>query len=586
MSNRVSYALVVVLLLLAALLRFANLGTLPPGFSDAELDNIRIAETVRQGRVEAFYPVLGEGREGLYQGLVTIATGTGGGLIGYRILSIWLGMVTLALVYALGKRLFGALAGLAAVALLAVSMFPIILARSVTPETALPLFVTAVLLALAYSLAVSGEQPNIQSRTAAFAALGILLGLGFYLHPISFVVTLFSMLFIVSVVFTRRSMSRRTLSYTWFAVVIMIVIATPYVISSLQRPELAAAGRLIVNDPTKSLLDSFTSGLNGWFFVGDSNPAVNLPGRPLIDLVSGLFVIVGLVMALRGWRHSRYALILLALLFLIPPALLAPSSPNFLAFAPLLPLIALLFGLGVTTILGSLPRSSRSVAVIGLVLLLGFNVAWASRDMFTNWANLPEMQTAYNVRLGQLAHYIDQTAATTPTVICTANLNPQNNPVNLTNTQILALMMHREDVILRYADCGTALILTEGGSREQVILTEASGLVGVNPYLREWLDQGELINHDGLPQDAVIILDVADVLANRIGAFTTTAPVAFDLQTRGGGQQVIPPPVRFGGNIAFLGYDHTWASTYTPGDVVPVTTYWRVDGTVPADLRL
>ena len=199
MSNRVSYALVVMLLLLAAMLRFVNLATLPPGFSNAEIDDIRITETVRQGRVEVFYPLHGEGREGLYQSFLAAATGTGGGLLGYRIFSVWIGMITLALVYALGKRLYGALAGLAAVGLLAVSMYPIILSRMVAPETMLPLFVTAVLLALAYSLSVYGEQSHMPTRTAAFAALGILLGLGFYLHPISFVVALMSMLFIVTV---------------------------------------------------------------------------------------------------------------------------------------------------------------------------------------------------------------------------------------------------------------------------------------------------------------------------------------------------------------------------------------------------
>jgi hypothetical protein len=577
---------VVVLLLLAAGLRFTDLGSLAPGFSNAEIDDIRIAETVRQGRVEVFYPLRGEGREGLYQALLMVETSTGGGLIGYRILSVWLGMLTLALIYALGKRLFSPLAGLAATALLAVGMFPVILSRTVTPETVLPLFVTAVMLALAYSMAVSGDQPNVQSRTAAFGALGILLGLGFYLHPISIVVALFSTLFIVTVVFARRSMSRRALSYTWFAVVIMIVIATPYVISSIQRPELAAAGRLLVNDPGKSVLDSIGAGINGWFTLGDSNPEFNLPGRPLIDLVSGVFVIIGLLVALRGWRHSRYALVLLALLFLTPSALLAVNSPNFLATAPLLPLVALFFGLGVTTIYSGFPRNTRIIGALALVALLAFNVIWVTRDLFTRWSNLPEMQAAYNTRLGQIARYIDQTAANTPTVICTSNLRPQNNPVSLTNTQMLALMMHREDVTLRYADCGTALIFTGGGSREQVILAESSGLAGVNPYLRDWLSTGEILNQPRLPQDAVVIVNVADGLANQIGTFMTTAPVAFDLQIPGGTQELATPPIRFGGNITFLGYDRTWANTYAPGDVVPVVTYWRVDGQVPPDLRL
>ncbi len=585
MSNRVSYALAVALLLLAAVLRCVDLATLPPGFSASEINDIRIAETARQGRIEVFYDLNGQGREGLYQTFVMATTGAGGGLIGYRILSVWLGMITLALVYVLGKRLFGSLAGLAALALLAVGMFPIVLARSVTPEAMLPLFVTAVMLALALALPVYGDRPPTPPKTAAFAALGVLLGLGFYLHPVSFLMTLFSMFFIASVILTRRNLTRRMLSFTWFAVVVMIVIATPYLSSSLQRPELAAARRLLTDDPTQGFMQSFIAGFNGLFFVGDQSAAVNVPGRPLVDLFSGLLIVVGLVVTIRYWRQARCALLLIALIFLLPVTLHAPNSPNFLALSPLLPLLALFFGLGVTTLYSSFPRSTRIVAVFGLVALLAFNIVWATRDIFVNWVRLPEMQETYNARLGQLAHYIDQTAGTTPTAICTSNFRPQINPVRLTNLQQLALMMHRRDAVLRYADCGTALILTEGGDREQVILSDPSAFAGVNPYLQTWLSQGIILDAPNLPPNSVIRLNVADLLANRIGGFMSTAPATFAPEAPDG-SQVVFPPVRFGGNITFLGYEQSWAPTYHPGDVIPVVTYWRVDGVLPSDLRL
>ncbi len=600
MSNRLSYTFAICLLLLAAGLRLSQIATLPPGFSASEITDIRIAETVRQGRVEVFYNVHGQGREGLYQTLLTAVSSPGGGLIGYRILSVWLGMLTLALIYALGSRLFGNLAGLSALALMSVTMLPIILSRMVAPELILPLFVTAVLLALALSLPVFSAAPQRGAeeddstsapKTAAFGALGLLLGLGFYLHPISFPVALLSMTFIVYMIVTRRPFTRRTLSFTWFAVVVMIVIATPYVISSLQRPMLAAAGRLFADDPNRNLLQTLAAGFNGLFFVGDSNPALNLPGRPLIDLVSGVILIVGVVSALRCWRQARCVLLLIALVFIAPFALLAAGSPNFLAYAPLLPLIALFFGLGVTTLYSSVRGASRIVAVVGLIALLAFNVVWVVRDLFVNWAQQPQMQQVYNARLGELAHYLDLTTADTPAVLCTATLKPQNNPVSLTTTQMLALMMHRQDVTLRYADCGSALILTEGGSREQVVLTEPDDAAGVNPYLQPWLNQGQIVNQPDLPADSVIVLDVTDSLAQRVGSFMTTAPVAFETApTEGDNTAAAPtlaaPPIRFGGNITFLGYDHDWAATYAPGDVVPVVTYWRVDGYVPPDLRL
>ncbi len=214
-----------------------------------------------------------------------------------------------------------------------------------------------------------------------------------------------------------------------------------------------------------------------------------------------------------------------------------------------------------------------------------FNVVWTTRDLFQNWGVLPSMQQAYNVRLGELAHYIDLTADTVPTVICTPDLKPQVNPVTLNNGQLLALMMHRQDVVLRYADCGSALILTGGGSKEQVIFSDPSGIEGVNPSLRSWLGQGEIVDRPDIPPQSVVELEVADTLAQRIGSFMTTSPASFAPESPGGAQ-VVAPPVRFGGNITFLGYEHSWADSYHPGDVVPVITYWRVDGDVPPHLRL
>ncbi|HVU10521.1 MAG TPA: hypothetical protein VHD90_04555, partial [Phototrophicaceae bacterium] len=321
------------------------------------------------------------------------------------------------------------------------------------------------------------------------------------------------------------------------------------------------------------------------FFVGDSNPLLNLPGRPLIDLVSGVIMIIGVIVTLRWWRQARCALLLIALVFIVPTALHAPSSPNFLAYAPLLPLIALFFGVGVSTLYHSLPRGSRRIAALGLIALLAFNLVWVTRDFFTNWVALPDMQSAYNVRLGELAHYIDLTAGQTPTVICTSDLKAPTNPIILTNTQLLALMMNRQDAVLRYADCGSALILTDGGNLEQVILSDPTGINAVNPTLQTWLAQGTMLSQANLPPQSVIRLQVADALANHIGSFMTTAPIRFDPQA-GGDQQVAAPPLTFGGNLTFLGYEHSWAPTYSPGDVVPVTTYWRVDGVVPSDLRL
>jgi hypothetical protein len=184
-----------------------------------------------------------------------------------------------------------------------------------------------------------------------------------------------------------------------------------------------------------------------------------------------------------------------------------------------------------------------------------------------------------------IAHYLDENADDLPTVVCTPVLHPPNAPPELTNTQLLALMMHRTDAALRYADCGSGLIFTQGGALEQVIVPEAGALRRMPPYLLDWVDDGQVITSAKLPPDSVVLLDVESRLANTIGALTTTAPAAYAPESPGG-MDVVAAPVRFGGNVTFLGYVPNWADSYAPGDSMVIMTFWRVDGIVPSDLRL
>ena len=144
-------------------------------------------------------------------------------------------------------------------ALLAVGMLPILLSRSVAPEAMLPLFVTAVLLALTLSLPVYGDAADHAAeidgvRRAGYPARPGLLPPSGKLCRRAVQHDLHRFGGADAPRYWRGVLS----SFTWFAVVIMIVIATPYVISSIQHPELAAAGRLLVDDPTKSFLQSLS----------------------------------------------------------------------------------------------------------------------------------------------------------------------------------------------------------------------------------------------------------------------------------------------------------------------------------------
>jgi hypothetical protein len=574
----------VLLLLLGGGLRLWQIGSLPAGLHAGEITEIRITEGVRQGNIEVFYDLGTEGRESLFHITQAAVTSVfGNGLLGYHLLGTWVGLVTLALVYALASRLYGPLAGVMALAILTLNMWHILLGRHVERETLLPLIVVGMLLTLARTMGVYRDvHPRLPLNTA-FALLGVLLGLGFYLHPAHFMIVLFSMAFIALKLVSRNRPSRQTIGYLLFSVLIMMIVAMPYLISSIRLPNLAGAARLF-GDYTvaqKSPFEALVDGIGGLLFVGDADPVHNLPGRPLIDLVSGLIVAVGVLTAARGWRFARYALPLIATIILIPISFLTVEGVNFLNYAPLLPLVALFFGLGIVTLYQSFTTSARPAVVLGFAALLAFNLVWTTRDLFQVWPELDAVQAAYSTRSARIAAYLDRTAADLPTVICDSSL-AQRTREQLSNTDLVLLMMNRKDVHLRFADCGTGMIFVNGGAAQQVVLPDADTLVMMRPELREWLALGTLVDEQGVPAGSVVQVEVAQALADRVGLFTTMSPAGFAPEA---GSGLAVPPLRFGGNITFLGHEPLSAAPYAPNSILTSITYWRVDGMIPPDLR-
>lgn len=571
------------ILLAAVFFRLWDGTTLPSGLNNDEITDLRIAAAVRQGRIEVFYDLGQEGREGLYHMILAANTSIfGSGTVSYLMLSLSAGMLTLALVYAVAIRLFDPLAALAAMSVLAFNMAAVISSRTLGREVFVSLLVIAVLLALIMVLPVYQQRFRREGNTPAVAALGALLGFGFYIHPAGLLVALFSMVFVAFVIFSRNPMSAVRRNYTSFAILLMIILATPYVISSIRLPDLAGANRILGH--VDSYLRALGDSLAGFAFVGDMNPAHNLPGRPLIDLVTGMLALVGIITAVRYWRKPRFALLLIALAMLSPIALLATGSPNFLAFAPLLPLLALFFGVGVKTLMNSLQHGARRIAFVGLLALLLFNVQWLTRDLFIQWPQLPAVEQVYNSRLGKLAHYLDLTADERPSVVCARNLSQRFPRAELTGAQLIVLMLNRQDAPIRYVDCNYGMVFINGGSFEQIILPEADTLDTMHPYILNWLRLGEVITDPDLPENGLIWLAVPSELADTIGRFTTTAPVSYAPET--GIREAVAPPVAFGGNLAFLGYEQDETVAYQPSGMVTAITYWRVDGNLPADLIL
>ncbi len=584
LTSRMSYFIIILLLLLASVLRFYDLASVPAGFSEDEIINIRLVDNVRQGDIYVFYPGEDGGRESAYH-LITafVTTFVGEGTIGFRILSVWLSILAIAIVYTLGNHLFNPMVGVLAAGLITVNMSNILLARAVSSDATVIFLMAATMLVLARSLPVYRRTRAITSNILSFAALGTLLGISFYLHPSSLFIVLGAMLYIARLLFARDAMLRQQRSYTGFAILLMLIIAMPYLISSINLPQYAAAQR-ILSQYTDGLLRSLAEGLLAIVHNGDLDPLHNLPGRPLVDIFSGIVMIAGLAVCYHRRHKPRFMLMLIMFALALPAALIVPNSPNFARMNLILPPLAIFFGFGFYALI-RLPIFTdvvfRRMVVIAVLALLALNFVWTWNDLFSDWRDNEAVLPPVNGELGQIAHYLDLNGDQVPVVFCHAGWDKREPDYLLDPAAKTLLMMNRSQFVYRQADCTRSLLLANGGERQRIVFFDKDTREQVHPYLQEWLSQGKSVM-GRIPRDSIIELEVAELLADRAGAFITTAPVSYPPEVA----EPAPtsPPIRFGGNLTFLGYEPNVTREFTPGDVVEIITYWRAEGELAPDL--
>ncbi|MGB1286474.1 MAG: hypothetical protein ACPG7F_08080, partial [Aggregatilineales bacterium] len=541
MSNRMSYVLAVLILLLAAGLRMWDLTTLQPGLNMDEITTLQVIDRVRGGQIAVFHD-MGDvgGREGLYpMGVLLVTLFTGEGLPGYRMLTVWTSLITLALTYSLGVRLFGRVAGIAAMTLLSVLMLDILLARLLLPESLLVLLIVATLLVLARALPVYRDIDIDSSNTISFAALGVLPAMALYVHPAGLLLTAVCAAFIFYILVFHSRTARSRAGYIGFTLLVFGTLSIPYLTSSINLATLAAAPRLLYmpDNIGQAIGETFSA----FVFQGDLSPLYNFSGRPLVDLLSGFFILIGVLIVVRGWRSPRFALPLIAGVFFLPYVIFAPEAADFSRFMILSPIVVLFFGLSVRTLLGMMSRQTGRLVVLVLLVLFGFNCFWAGQDVFLRWTTQDNIPQLYHHREGLLAHYIDNTVQDIPTVLCDASVTEDVPDDPFSSVDLIRKLMNRKTVLLHRIDCRTAYLFTNGGEREQIILPESELQAQIMPYLQDWFSQASELSGERIPPESVYIMDAPDMLADRAGSFTTISPLRYPQRVEGEFPVTFPP---------------------------------------------
>ena len=594
MRPRIALILIIMLLWASAAVRFHDLAKLPTGFNGEELDNLRVSETIRAGRLGVFYDVQQSaysGREGLFPGLESIATDLlGDGFFCFRVLPALAGLLAVALVYSAGRRLIGTIGGLVAALVMAFGVLPVLLSRLVIAQTLIVPLVALLLWLIPYAVHIDRQGIGAgRLRTIPFTVIGLCLAIAAYSHWIGL---LLWPLYLVGIIYlwrTRQPVNRHLLSYGGYSLLVGLIIAIPYVTTTLRVPDLSGMAAIWLQRPASV----------GTLLINSRNLLVSLLGGAdisiLLLLPIALLFVLGLIAAVRCWRQPGIALLLVSVGFGLLPAIWAGRGDYNLALA--VPGAALLIGFGGQSLWDRFtvpdsrgksdhPRRVLLLTLLGALAMLLF-VAGLNAIIFNDWAADPLTARQFHTDWGDLALYLNADTDPSPLLICTENLTGSADQP-LSQPALLQLMLHRERDQLRFSDCRTALVLAAGGQPERVVfrtVRDKSGQLQIPAAIHSWLTSGQAVTPmAGNDRLTMMTLSVEQPLADAIGRAALN-PASWSLDTANK-RDPAPLPVRMGDYLTFEGYTLDPQRHYQAGDYIYLSTYWRIDGAQQPDVRV
>ncbi|MCA9963876.1 MAG: glycosyltransferase family 39 protein [Anaerolineales bacterium] len=317
---------VILLTLLALALRLWRLEVHPPGWRDDELINsLVISQKVIDGNWAVYYPDA-SGHEALYHILNAFFLYIyGPSAAGIRLLSVFLGTLTIPLTYAIGRRLFNPTVGLIAAAALSVSFWSLMYSRIGLRHISLPVFSLGAFYFF-WRVAISSNQLSVisnqlspkpplitdyRTRSGRETTLPITVycslftGLGFYTYFASRGVPLVMIAFCGYLALFFWPTLQRNWHWLGLTFGLSLLLALPLFATLAQQPE--AEGR--VSELAVPLVaaragdfaplrEHIVTTLSMFHAHGDGEWLYNIPDRPVFVGIGSLFFWAGVVIAL------------------------------------------------------------------------------------------------------------------------------------------------------------------------------------------------------------------------------------------------------------------------------------------------
>ena len=372
------------ILLFGLALRLYNLDGLPAGLWFDEFDNLDQAKFISDEPSHIPLFVISTNLPSAFLlPIALVIEFAGVHITSGRLVAAAFGVAGIAVMFFMVRHMLGTLMGLVAAFLTAVMRWDLNWSRIGMHGITAPLF--AALTAWLTYRALRG------GRLADFGLAGVAMGAGMWFYSAFRVFPLVIALILLHGLVSQRGRRRQLLLNIGIMALFSVIVAAPLIQFAALEPDeffRRTSTTLVFTDaPPGESVDAILGNLRKHLLMfhieGDPNGRHNLPGEPMLDLVSGLLMLGGIVAACLRWRGAAFVILpLWALIMLIPGILTLPhEAPQSLRSITVLPAVTALITLAVSE-LWRLVRSVRMGAVrraapLLLVGLLGV-IAYAN----------------------------------------------------------------------------------------------------------------------------------------------------------------------------------------------------------------
>lgn len=558
MSKRHAFWLMIGILLGAAVLRLPALSTLPPGLHYDEAANQILAGDIALRGARPIFISSYTGKETFFfytaAGLMRLL---GEHVFTLRLTAAWVGLLTVAASYALGRELFrgrgGRTVAVVAAGLLATSFWHLLFSRLGFRAISQPLWqaITLWLLLRAVRHWLAGARP-----WPLIVAAGVALGLAGHTY---LAVRLFPLLLLLAAVPLRKQIPQLWRPLLLFSGVALLTLS-PLLWYFATHPDAFWVRIGQVGGDGLPLAESVWRSLLMFGWRGDPYWRFNWPDMPLLNPLWAVLGMVGMATAVAHWRTAdplgrvRLLLLLLNPLVMLLPTALATNEivPSNIRAIGLLPLLMYLPAWGTQRgadwLLGRFaPARLRALALLLFALLTaqGAATGWL---YFAQWGGRADLFYENDADLAAVADYLN-------------GHMPTDQPVYVATLHVphptLAALARDYDA-LKLIPQGQALVLPADGRATYIFPHN----VPVPSWMRPLLPPPALLGPagpDGQPTFALYRL--------------TQLP--FDPLT----QPSHPTRANFGHALTLLGYD---VGSGPSGSDLPLTLYWQVAAQPPA----